>query len=186
MHHRPRHLDGPDAATGPLRTDDSGEMLLLMFGLTVLLLGIAGVLLHVLGRPLAPAPVDASQDAALAGAVVLRQQALQEGLTAGEMTTAPQRFDVPAACAAVARTAAAQGLEVAGCDLAPTGLTVVIAHGTERASRDGQAFGSAAVALVDTPSGCLALRASWGATVPAVCPGELSGPAGISDSASTR
>jgi len=157
-------------------------MLLLMFGLTVLLLGIAGVLLHLLGRPLAPAPADASQDAALAGAVVLRQQALREGLTAGEMTTAPQRFDVPAACAAATRTAAAEGLAVADCDLAPTGLTVVTARAVEWASRDGQAFGSAAVALVDAPGGCLALRASWGATVPAACPGKS---AGTSDSAST-
>ena len=110
------------------RADDRGEMLLLMFGITAVLLGIAGVLVQQLGRPLAVNPVEASQNAAVAAGSALRQQALREGLGATEV----DRLDVPAACAAAAASATADGYVLADCNLAPPGLSVVAARDPNR------------------------------------------------------
>jgi hypothetical protein len=147
------------------RADDRGEMLLLMFGITAVLLGIAGVLVQQLGRPLAVNPAEASQNAAVAAGSALRQQALREGLGAAGV----DRLDLPAACAAAATSATADGYVLADCHLAPTGLSVVAARDP---NRDAAVFGSATVALADAPGGCLALRTGWGVDLPAICPSE--------------
>lgn len=150
----------------PLRSDDRGEMLVLMFGMTALLLGLAAVLLLQLSRQPGHTPVAANQDAALAGGVVLRQQALAAGLAAGQVVPEAARVDVGRACVAAEQAAGAGGAEVVTCELAPTGFTVVTAWADARA---GQGFETGTVALVDAAGGCLVLRTSWGERLPATC-----------------
>jgi hypothetical protein len=181
MLRRPRQADGPRRSLSPLRTDDRGMMTVLMFGLFVLLLAVAGLMIRLAGRPLPQSPTGASQDAALAGAVVLRRQALQEGIRASDIAAAPQQFDESAACAAASRLADSDGYAVTSCVLLPDGLTVVAAK-LSTAVSPGLALATAKVALVDAPGGCLALRTGWGSTLPPVCP---TGPAGTTGSSST-
>jgi hypothetical protein len=166
----------------PLWTAERGEMLLVMVGITAVLLGLAGYLVQRIGRPVTLTPAQVAGDAAFAGASVLRTQAITGGLRAADMA-APERFDVPAACAAARRTAAGEGFEVSDCQLAPTGLTVVLGRDVGQVADQGASLTGATAALVDTADGCLALRGDWGEALPAVCP---DGPAGSADSASTR
>lgn len=147
---------------GPLWRDDRGEMVLVMFGITVVLLGVAGVLVHLLGRPPATEPVTAGRQVALSAAVAVRAEALRAGLSSTELDD----LDVAGSCA----RGAGAGAEVVSCELTPAGLTVVTARAERPAARNGQAFSSAVVRFVDTAGGCLALRTSWGTGLPATCP----------------
>jgi hypothetical protein len=149
----------------PLRTDDRGEMLVLMFGMTAMLLGLAAVLLVQMAKEPGHTPVAANQDAVLAGAVVLRQEALGAGLAAGDLLSSRDLLNVDAACTAAGQAAAAGGAQVVTCELAPTGFTVVTAWAD---GTDGQAFESGTVELVDDGS-CLAMDTSWGEQLPARC-----------------
>jgi hypothetical protein len=148
------------------RSTDSGEMLLLMAGLTVLLVGLAGILLWVLAREPGATPAGANQEAALAGGTLLRQQALRAGLTAGQAVPGADALDVDRACTAADRAAAAEGAELVTCELTPTGFTVVTAWGDDAAE---PGFETGVVTLVDS-GGCLALDTSWGEQLPAACP----------------
>jgi hypothetical protein len=181
MLRRGREPERPGSSLGPLRTDDRGMMTVLMFGLFVLLLAIAGLMVRLAGRPLPQSPTGASQDAALAGAVVLRHQALQEGIRASDIAAAPQQFDESAACEAASRLADSDGYAVTSCVLLPDGLTVVAAK-LSTAESPGLALATAKVALVDAPGDCLALRTDWGTTLPPACP---TGPAAATGSSST-
>jgi hypothetical protein len=145
-----------------LRHEDRGEMLLVMAGLTALLF-------WQLGRSPGPTADAAGQDAALAGATVLRHQSLTGG-----------GLDVGAACAAATRSAAGDDAEVVTCGLDPAGLTVVTGWSPERAARDGQSFRTSVVTLVDGGAGCLAVATSWGEQLPPVC-GAATGSAADSD-----
>lgn len=140
-------------------------MVLVMFGITVVLLGVAGVLVHLLGRPPATEPVTAGRDVALTAAVAVRDQALRAGLRSTELAD----LNVAAACAR-GDGAAGSGAQVVSCELTPAGLTVVTARAGRPAARNGQAFSSAVVRFVDTAGGCLALRTSWGTGLAAACP----------------
>lgn len=177
MPHAPRSSGRVRSRLRPHRTDDAGEMLVLMAGLTLMLLGVGAFLLHELGRPLAASPAAAGRQAALAGAAVLRQQALSDGLSAADLRAGSPRVDVTAACDAATAAASGAGAQVVTCALTSGGLTVVTARTTDRSREAGQSFDSAVVALVDTASGCLAMRTSWGPTLPATC---------STDSSSTR
>jgi hypothetical protein len=152
-----------------LRSDDRGEMMVLMFGLTALLLGLGGTLMWLLGRPLGIGPVGANQDAALAGGVVLRQQALAAGLRAGDVVSATAQLDVGRACDAASQAARGDGAQLLTCMLDPNGLTVVTAWDGEHAREDGQNLQSGVVSFLDSADGCLALSTSWGDQLPSVC-----------------
>lgn len=155
--------------TSPKWTEERGSMVLAMFGITVTLLGVAGVLLHLLGRPPAAEPVAAGRDAAMTAALAVRDQAVRTGLRAGDLDS-PGEVDVSAACARAGRAAGA--VQVVSCGLTPAGLTVLTARADRAAARSGQAYDSAVVRFVDTAGGCLALRTSWGTRIAAACPGR--------------
>jgi len=136
--------------------DDRGEMLLVMVALTAMLLGTAGVLVWLLGRPLASVPVEVNRDATLAAAGEWRAQALAAGLTADQAFTG---LDVGKICSAATGSALARGLSITDCRLDATGLTVVSASGE---------IGTAT--LADAPASCLTVQTSWSETLPARCP----------------
>lgn len=145
---------------------DRGEMLLLMSGLTVLLIGLAGVLMWMLAQQPGRTPVAANQEAALAGGTLLRQQALEAGLAARDVAPGTEALDVARACTAADRAAAAEGAELVTCELAASGFTVITAWG---AAEPDAGFETGVVTLVDA-DGCLALDTSWGERLPATCP----------------
>ena len=150
--------------------DDGVAMVMVMFGLTATLLGIGGVLLHLLGRPPADEPALAGRDAAVAAAVAVRSQALAAGLRASDLDGS-DGLDVAAACGRAEKVAGAAA-EVVRCSLTATGLVVITARGERAAADGGQAFDSAVVRFVETAPGCLALRTSWGTRLAATCPAK--------------
>src|SRR4051812_45058017 len=104
--------------------DDRGEMLLVMVALTAMLLGTAGVLVWLLGRPLTSAPAEVNRDATLAAAGEWRAQALAAGLTAEQALAGVSGLDVDRICSAATGSALAVGRSIVDCRLDATGLTV--------------------------------------------------------------
>jgi hypothetical protein len=143
-----------------LPADDRGEMLLVMVALTAMLLGTAGALVWLLGRPLSFVPVEVNRDATLAAAGEWRAQALAAGLTA-EQAIAGDGLDVAKICAAATSSAADTGVSVADCWFDTGGLTVVLVSGE-----------TSTAILTDASTNCLTVQTSWQETLPARCPDQ--------------
>lgn len=154
----------------PQWNDERGEMIVVMFGITALLLGITGVLVTMAGRPAPDAPAAAARDAAMAAAVEIRTQALHSGLRAADLGS-PRQVDIGAACDRAERAVGASA-RVVECGLTSEGITVLAGRADDAVADNGQSFASATVGFVDSTGSCLALRTSWAAALPALCPAD--------------
>jgi len=131
-----------------------------MAALTAMLLGLAGALVWLIGRPVETVPTELNRDATLAAAGQWRTQALAAGLTAEQARTRPDLLDLRQICSAAAGPLLTRGLAIADCRLDTAGLTVILTTGE-----------TGTAVLADASAHCLTVQTSWQEALPARCPG---------------